>query len=308
MKQGKTRILKSETILSELVTFGESFRIGVSFEQATKSPHLNKFGISGDFINGRVQIPIAAGPKTRTNTKGMYVRKQPEEKEDVLRHIKYRIKKTGRNVEFDRTYHIYKKELVHSLRLGFHFMTDDAGAEFIVSDLLTFDDDFKNSKKNTHVINLFLEVFGAYEVLRPNLEYFIRAEEAFDHDILPSGTLSDPRNFDRFVEYAEKHLSEPDRKPLIDRAKVLREFNPVVRRSTGGLNGYFAFHFPDKKIVAAESMKRNQATYFFEEDNYEDNLMKDKQEVLRDRLMIKRLYHTQDDTWEKKVRRFLNEH
>ena len=308
MRQGKTRILKSETILSELVPFGEQFRIGVPFEQAIKSPDLNKFGISSNFEDGRVQIPNAAGPKTRTNTKGMYVRKQPEEKEDILRHIKYRSKKTGRNVEFDRTYHIYKKELVDSLRLGFHFVTDDDGTEFIASDLLIFDDDYKNSKKNTHVINLFLEVFGAYEVLRTNLEYFIKAEESFGHDILPSGTLSDPRNFDRFVEYAEKHLSESDRKPLIDRANVLREFNPIVRRSTGGLNGYLAFHFPDKKIVAAESMKKNQATYFFEEDNYEDNLMKDKQEVLRDKLMIKRLYHTRNDEWEKKVRRFLNEH
>lgn len=304
----KKHIIKSQNILSQLVTLGETFRIGIPFEQAAKNVDFKKFGINSTFEDGRVQVPTPAGPKTRTNVKGIYARAQPEVKEDVLKHIKYNDKKTGRKVEFDRTYHIYKKELVDKLGLGFHFMTDGDGAEFIASDLLTFDDEVNNSKKNTHVINLFLEVFGAYEVLRPNLEYYIKAEIPFDEDILPSGTLADERNFERFVEYAEKHISKADRKPLIDRVNVLKEFNPVIRKTAGGFNGYIAFVFEEKGIVAAESIKKNQATYFFDEDGYEDNLIKDKQEVLRDKLMIKRLYHTQDDAWEKKVRRFLNEH
>ena len=149
----KKHIIKSENILSELVTLGESFRIGVQFEQAAKNVDFAKFGIGNAFEVGKVQVPTAAGPKTRTNLKGIYARAQPEVKEDVLKHIKYKDKKTGRNVEFDRTYHIYKKELVDKLGLSFQFMTDEDGTEFIASDLLTFDDEVRSSKKNTHMIN-----------------------------------------------------------------------------------------------------------------------------------------------------------
>jgi len=77
----KVRIIKSENILSELVTLGETFRIGLPFEDAVKNSDLNKFGIDGVFKENEIQTPIAAGPRTRANLKGMYVRQQPEVKE-----------------------------------------------------------------------------------------------------------------------------------------------------------------------------------------------------------------------------------
>lgn len=302
----KIRIIRSESILSELVTLGETFRIGLPYEDVIKNADFRKFGISGVFKENEVQTPIPAGPRTRANLKGLYVRQQPEIKEETLRHIKYK-KKNGTKVEFDRIYNMYKKILLDRLNVSFKFMKDEDGTEFIVSDVLVFDDEFANSKKNTHIINLFLEVFGNYEVIRENLSYFIKTDAPFEREVLPSGERLDDRNFHEFIEFAERSIKERDRRPLIERANVMKEFAPIVRKAPG-LNGYLAFIFEDKGIVAAESIKENNATYFFKLQDYEDNLMKDKQEVLNNKLMLKRFYHSQDDRWEKKIRKFLNQH
>lgn len=301
----KIRIIRSESILSELVTFGETFRIGLPFNEAMKSDY-KAFGISSNFEEGARQTPLAAGPRSKANLKGMYVRQQPEMKEEILRHIKY-TKKNGTRVEFDRIYNMYKKILLDELKVSFHFMKDEDGAEFIVSEVLTFNDEFANCKRNTHIINMFLEVFGGYEIMRENLTYFIKVDAPLNNEILPSGNLSIDRNFSEFIEFAERHIQERDRKPLIDRANVMREFSPIVR-SAPGLNGYLAFIFEDKGIVAAESLKENHATYFFRIQDYEDNLMRDKQEVLNNKLMIRRFYHSGGDRWAKRIRKFLNQH
>jgi len=301
----RIRIIRSESILSELVTLGETFRIGLPFEDAAKNNDLNKFGISGVFKESEMQTPIPAGPRTKANLKGMYVRQQPEVKEETLRHIKYK-KKNGTKVEFDRIYNMYKKILLDRLNVSFHFMKDEDGTEFIVSDVLVFDDDFANSKKNTHIINLFLEVFGNYEVIRENLSYFIKTDAPFDTEVLPSGERLEERNFNEFIEFAERNIKERHRGPLIERVNVMKEFAPTVRK-TLGRNGYLVFIFEDKNIVAAESTKENNATYFFSIQDYEDNILKDKQEVINNKLMVKRFYHSSDDRWAKRIRRFLNQ-
>ena len=304
--QGRTRIIRSETILSELITLGETFRVGLPFDkELLANADLKKFGLSDTFKENESQVPKAAGPRTRTNLKGLIVRKQPEEKEEVKKHIEYRRKKDRSLVKYDRIFNIYKKELLDKLNLGLTFMKDDEGNEFIVSEPLIFDDDYASNKKSTHVINMFLEVFKNYEILRENLEYYIKAEMNFESEILPAGNLSDPRNFAEFVEIAERHLKEEDREPLINRLNVFKEFGPIFRKGRG-YNGYIALVFEDKGIVAAESIKRDNATYFFKLEDYEDNIMKDKQEVISGKLMLKRCFHT--DEWEKSVRRFLNQH
>jgi hypothetical protein len=304
--KGKTRIIRSESILSELITFGEKFRVGLPFtEKLASEGGLKKHGLNEKFEDSKLQIPKGLGPRTRANLKGLIVRKQPEEKVDVERHIKYIRRKDKAKVEYNRIFSVYKKELLDKLNLGFVFLKDHEGQEFIVSEELEFNDDYANNKKNTHVINMFLEVFNDYEILRDNLEYYIKEDPSFNDEILPSGNLSEPRNFSDLVDAVERHISDEDKEPLINRLNVFKEFGPAIRKGKG-YNGYIALVFEDKGIVAAESIKRDNATYFFKLSDYEDNIMKNKQEVITGKLMIKRFFHT--DEWEKKVRRFLNQH
>jgi hypothetical protein len=94
--QGRIRVIRAANILSELVTLGETFRVGLPFNnELIASTDFKKFGLSNAFKKDESQIPKAAGPRTRTNLKGLIVRKQPEEKQEVKRHIEYRRKKDG---------------------------------------------------------------------------------------------------------------------------------------------------------------------------------------------------------------------
>lgn len=304
--QGKTRIIKPENVLSQLVTYGETFRVGLLFDaNLLARVDLKRFGLINSYTEGQAQMPQAAGVRTKTNLKGMYVRKQPEEKEEIKRRIEYTRKKDRTKIRYDRVFLIFKKVLLDNLRIELTFKTSEDGTPFITSPPLIFDDDYANGKKIAHVINLFLEIFGDYEILRENLEYYVKAEIAFENEILPSGILSDPRTFSELVEKIEQFVNEVDRKPLVERLSVFKEFGPIIRRSRGG-SGYIALIFEEKGIVAAESIKRNNATYFFRIQDYEDTILKDKQEVIKNKLMIKRLFHS--DEWEKHVRRFLNLH
>jgi hypothetical protein len=301
----RIRIVRSEKLLSELLIQGEKFRIGVPFEQADQADFL-KYGMSGTFVDGTVQRPRAAGPRSKANLKGLYVRADPHQKEEKLRHINY-TRKDGIRVEFDRIYKMYKLVLLDVLKVDFFHMVDEDGVEFIASDVLVFDNRLVSNKVNTHIINLFLEVFGSFEVLREDLTYVIAAQEPLEQEVLPSGERLVDSNFNAFVEYAQRTVAERDRGPLIERVNVLKEFSPIVRKAPGK-NGYIVFVFPEKGIVAAESVKQNNATYFFKMQGYEDQLMKDKQQVLNNRLMYRRFYHSRNKRWERKIRAFLNKH
>lgn len=303
----KTRIYRSETVLSGLVKAGETFHIGVAFTpELVANTDAGRFGVSTSFNEHASFKPKAAGPNTKANVNGKYVRKQPEEKEDVKRHISYRRKKDGVQVKYDRIFSIYKKELKHRYDIELTFAKDAEGNELIISPALVYDETMGNNERNTHIINVFLEVFRDYEVLRQDLEPFIRFERGFDREILPAGTLANSRNFEDLVSIASRHVKEEEKEPLLQRLEVFKEFDPIIRQGPSGYSGYITFVFEDKGIVAAESIRRGNATYFFRLEDYERNVIKDKQEVLRDKLMLARFSHYYQ--WEQNVRRYLNKH
>lgn len=300
----KTRIYKSENVLSGLVKVGETFHVAVPFTpELIAQTDFKKFGLSESFTENATTTPKAAGPNTRVNVKGKFVRSQPEQKHEVEKHIAY-TRKDGVRVEYDRIFNIYKKELKHQYNIELTYSKDDEGNELITSPPLVYDGSPDTNEKNTHVINIFLEIFKEYEILRENLEPFIRFERGFDNEMLPAGTLANTTNFDDLVSIASRHITEADKEPLLHRLEVFKEFDPIIRKGPSGYSGYVAFVFEEKGIVAAESIRKGNATYFFKLEDYENNIIKDKQEVLKNKLMLARFSHY--DQWEQNVRKFLN--
>lgn len=300
----KTRVLKSESILSGYLTLGEKFHIGVALTPDLVSRlDLQKFGL-GTAKSGDVKVPLAKGPNTKNNVNGKYGRAQPDEKHEITRHIDYVRKKDNTRVQYDRIYTVYKKELKHKYDIALEFKQDVNGEDTVFSPLLTFDNTPANNMRNTHVMNVFLDIFGTTDLYRTNLSPLYKYERSFDDEILPPGNLADRDNFDTLMRIAERHAPEQELKPLLHRLELFKEFNPIIRQGGMGLTGYYAFIFKEKGVVAAESIKRDNATYFFNEQGHEAIVVKDKQEIIANDLMIKRIPHT--DTWEQQVRRFLN--
>jgi len=306
MKQRKTRVLNANKYLPFFLQEEEDFYVGLLFEDFIKSVDLKKYNLTDIFTEKFSAVPLGKGARTKTNIYGKFVRKQPEEFTTKRVHIGYK-RKNGTRVEFDRDYHVYVKILQHKYNIALNYRTNKHGQRVVVSELLHFDDNPETIQKNTHIINIFCEISNDFEIFNSELEPAIHFNKKFEEDILPHGTLSDENVFEELTEFAGRYTKNKDEQRAFQRRlQILKEFNPDIRgKGPANFFGYIVFGFTDLNIVILETMYSDNATYIFKSSDFENNIIKDKQTVLKDKLMLKRIYHY--DNWETRIKKFMND-
>lgn len=284
----------------------DEFHIGLLFEDYLNSPLLGKYGLPTSFPDKKNILPEPKGSVTKANVKGKMVRKQPEEKETVIREIKYIRKKDNTKVEYKREYNIYKKVLLHKYNTGLNFAINSHGQKLVFSEKLVNSESTNHSLKNTHIANIFCEIFNDFEILDNNLNPAIHFNTKFDEILLPSGKLNDTESFKELMEIGGRFSrNETENKAYQERLKVLQDYNPDIRgKGPNGFLGYIVFGFTELNIVLLETMYANNATYVFSTKNFEEKVIKDKQTVLNNNLFLKRFFHNQN--WESKLRAYMN--
>lgn len=305
IKSFRKRVRNINKHLKFFLSEDEEFSLGLLFEDYLESPLLGKYGLPTSFTDKKEFIPDPKGSVTKANIKGKYVRKNPEEKETVIRHIKYYRRKDGVKVEYDRKYHIYKKVLLHQYKAKLRFATNHHGQRVVISDKLINSNNPADNLMNTHIANIFCEIFNNFEVFDKDLNPAIHFNTKFDKIILPSGTLDNINNFDELIEIGGRFTrSESEKNAYHKRLKVLQEYNPDIRgKGSNGFNGYIIFGFSNLEIILLETMYAGNATYVFSIKNFEEHVIKDKQTVLTNKLHLKRFFH--HDNWEKNLRSFM---
>ncbi|MDN5554257.1 hypothetical protein [Prevotella sp.] len=305
-KRKHARILNSSKYLSAFVDEKEAFYVGLLYEDYINSPYLDKYGLPKDFVENASFTPKAKKAASKNNVNGKFVRKQPEEKVTNTKHIEYTTK-DGTHVSYNRDFHIYAKALLHKYNIQFTFKTNIHGIKIVVSSIpLVYINDIENNMKNTHVINLFCEIFNDFEVFTSKLEPAIHFNKRFDMELLPKGTLNEAENFEEVVRISSHYVKDnKEQKAFQKRLHLLKDYEPDIRgKGPNNFFGYIVFGFSNLDIILLETMYSNNATYVFKLSDYETNIIRDKQSVLREKLMIERFYH--DANWEKRIRRFLN--
>lgn len=300
------RILNSNKYLSALLDEEETFYVGLLYEDYIKSPYLDKYGLPKDFVDNVTFTPKARKTVSKNNINGKFVRKQPEEKIINTKHIEYTTK-DGTHVSYYRDFYIYAKVLLHKYNIEFTFKTNEHGQKVVASSIpLVYINDTENNMKNTHVINLSCEIFNGFEILTSKLEPAIHFNKRFDMELLPKGTLSEDGNLEAVLSIANHYVKDHQKqKAFQKRLLILEEYEPNVKGiGLKGFFGYIALGFSNLDIMLLESMYSENATYVFKLSDYETNIVKDKQLILREKLMIKRFYH--DANWETRIRLFLN--
>lgn len=300
----KKRIRGIDKHLQFYLTENEDYYLGLLFEDYLKSPLLDKYGLPKEFPNDETITPSPRGSVTRANQKGKFVRKQPEEKEIVIRHIDYVRKRDRVRVQYDRKYNIYVKELLHRFNTGLYFIVNDHGQKVVVSEKLNYST--VDSLKGTHIANIFCEIFNDFEVFDGNLNPAIHFNTRFEEIILPSGNLDNDNNLKDLIEIGGRFAkNEDEKKAYQKRLQTLKEYNPDIRgKGPNGFYGYIVFGFSDLDIVILETMYGGNATYVFSTENFENQIIKDKQTVLNNKLHQARFFH--HDNWELKLRIFMD--
>ena len=301
----KKRVQNANKYLPFFLKEGEQFHVGLLFEDFIRSPDLKKYNLPDKFKESVSLIPAAKGPTTRNNSSGKYVRKEPEEKVIKKVHISYD-RKDGTHVEFDRNYNVYAKILKHKYKIGFSFKTNKHGQQVVVSDRLTYDDTLENVEKNTHVINILCEISNDFEIFNTDYEPAIHFNKKFEEDILPQGLLENKDVLDELTDFAGRYTRNiTEKKAFQKRLQILKEFSPDIRgKGPSNFFGYIVFGFNNLGIAILETMYSDNATYIFRMSDYESNAILDKQTVLKNKTMLKRIYHY--DNWEQRLRSFLD--
>lgn len=303
--QKRKRIQNSNIYLSEFLQENESFFIGIPFEEFASCVALSKYKLPTIFNEGDSIIPNPVGSTTKSNVNGKFVRKQPEEKEEITKHIEQRRKKDKTLVKFDRIYHVYIKEFQHKFNISLNFLTNKHNQQIVVSEKLIYNEE--SAIKNTHTINVFCEIFNTFEVLTTECEFAIHFNKKFEMELLPKGTLINNENFDEVVRISSHYTrNETEQKAFIKRLQLLKEYNPDIRgKGPNNFFGYIVFGFSEFEIVILETMYSDNATYVFKMVDYENNVILDKQTVLKNKLLIKRFYH--HDNWETNVKAYFTD-
>lgn len=304
--RNKKRVLKSEKILAAFVEPGNGFHVGILWEDYIKSAALKEYGLPSVFAEGKEVLPSAKGGATKVNQKGKYARKQPEQKTTKTVHIEF-TNKHGTFVSYDRDFNVYVKELVNKYDMKFIFMTNEHGQQVVVSPVLTFTNEYDTNMMNTHAINLFLEVFGDYEVFDKDLNPAIPFNKRYTQDFLTPGTLtkSDGGRIEEITAVADRFLKDPtESKAFAQRLFTFVDFQPDLKgKGPLGFYGYIVFGFHNRGIVVLESMYKGYATYVFDEKDYEELVVKSKQEIFKGKLYKERFVHF--DNWENRVRGYM---
>ncbi|MBD8488090.1 hypothetical protein IFO69_04960 [Echinicola sp. CAU 1574] len=305
----KNRVKSSIKYLDYLIDEGDHFYVCVEFAEYNASPLLNRFGLPKDFKNGEKFIAKPVSGKARENIQGKWIRKVPEAKTTITRHIKY-IRKDGVRVEFDRDFHVWEKVLQLQPKFEFEFFEREDGVKFVISPKLTFLKTDKEDLKNTFVINLFTQIFKIFEILDKDYKYPIPPEKRFDFNILPPGTVTDDLKI-KIEASTHKFLdgNETEVKDFKERLDYIDEFEPeFLGAGNDGFAGYLVFGFNGHNKVLVESIRRGNATYFFPRDNYINLIKLDKQAIINGKLYVDRVVHDPENehsSWKKAISKII---
>lgn len=301
----KTRSKSCYHSNSILIKDGEKFRICIPYEEYASSPNLGKFGLPVKFINGNSFLPKPITGKAKENVNGKFVRAQPEQKTLVERHISF-TKKNGTKVSYDRYFNVWKKELQLRPNFTLEFWENDTGEKYVCSKELIFSPEYQTNLENTFYLNLFLQIFGSFEVLDESGNFPLPLDKRLDFEILPPGTKleDDLRKIEEFTGSLYGKGSDTQQS-FLERIEHIRRFKPIIAaHGANGFAGYIVFEFPDKDFVLVESIKSGNATYIFPRNNYEELIKLDKQTIINRGLMKKRLAHDSDkdhEKWKRKI-------
>lgn len=156
-----------------------------------------------------------------------------------------------------------------------------------------------------HVLNLYLELFGCLELVKPDFESGTALSIRRLHwKVLPPGPYPFARAQSELSEFIGK-LPDEHRQVVRERIKGITQHTPdFIALGVGGFCDYMVFGFPSKDIYILESPALGNATYVFK-GNWEGLSMRSKKEILDGSLHEARVIH--NSRWKSGIRQVITE-
>jgi hypothetical protein len=284
---------KYETLLQKFTTCRLAVRLPIEESIASK------LGLSTELAIGDSFVPAAFGKTTEFNAHGKILIRKDLPKVSETRSS-WRRWEDWHGQEHSgiqiRTIQVYPRELVPPPSEYLTVLSVPSGLALCSRSI----NHTKESEEDIlHIVNLFLEIFGEFEIFDDALEFSANtAIKRLNWKLLPPGKYPFLRTKEALSEFLVS-LSEGDRPVVEDRIKTITKLEPdLLGVGLGGFKDYVVFGFTKKNRYVLESPRLGNATYIFDK-NWEELSTKTKKEILDGSLHEARVIH--DRRWHRDI-------
>jgi hypothetical protein len=301
MKIIKRRIRNAESYLATIRN-GENFHIAFTDINA-QLQRVNQIGFTTNLTEGEAILPEGIGPISRFNANGKFNIRRDLEKEPFYIERVWTWTDWGGNTH-SRIVSIrrlrYPRELITPPSEELLIDSYNVNKIIVSRQLTKTPENFEDIK---HIMNLFLEYFGEFDLIREDYQPFVAENiTRLNWKIFPQGEY--PWERVRVVANERIQRQSIGNRPIIENhLEKISAFIPnFVAVGQGGFSDYVVFGFPDRNLYIFESVRPGNATYIFN-NNWVDLSRLTKGEILSNNLQQERILHT--PTWEQRINQVL---
>lgn len=293
-----SRVINALPHLEGVLRNGDKFKIGFGVKSlSTEGIHYRDLN---ELIKGNINELLVRGKKgpLKENIQGKFVRKQPEYKKVINKHIEY-TRKDGVFIQYDRDFEVWEKELLHKFGLKLKRGTSPQEETILYFDEMVFDSkDHMLLYRAKSAMNICIILGGYFQIYDHKLEPIMKITATLDRKILLKGTGNVKSKLEDLKKEFFTENSKLDNSGNSYRFSVLQEFNVTdIYNGEGGFNEYFHFEFSEDNIVILENLRSGNATYIFDLKKYDKNFALDKTSAKKHPAFLTRLIHHNLDNW-----------
>ena len=302
------RIINPSKYLRGIVEEGAPYYVGFGIKDLTDLGKTHP-GIQ-DLINGVKSSVVVTGKRgpLRDNTVGKYVRKKPEVKTSIWKHIEYYSNKWEKWISYDREYNIWEKELLHKFNLELSLVRTPQNELIFIFPVFIMNNTEQHYLLAGAAMNMACALSNYHMMYDTGFEPILPVTKYKDTSLLPAGVVDRPVS--EKMEIIEQNLHTDDEFESTgnsERFAVLKEHEPVdITIGRGGFDGYLAFEFPNRNLIVLENLSSGNATYVFKLSDFDMNKGLDKQNAVKDKAFVKRIVHENISYWKSQLGRFFS--
>lgn len=299
------RVINPKGYLQNLIKEGETYHVGFGVKELTTlGIHYPEIS---ELIKGNISELIISGKKgpLKENTNGKFVRKQPEEKTEELKRIRY-TNKSGRKVDFERLYVMWKKELLHNFNLKLYKSKSPQGEIILHFSLFVMENIESHYLKVKSAMNISNLLGGYFQLFNSNFEPIVKKTGTLNRKILEKGIGNVRDKLEDMKETLAKGLFTSDNSGNSYRFAILQDFNITdVFDGLGGFNEYYHFEFANDDILILENLRNGHATYVFKLSRFDKDFVLDKQIAKGHPSFLERIVHQNIKEWDRKIGKYI---
>jgi len=278
---------------------GSKIIVGIDDPKRLSST-LKNIGFTEPYEKGQTILPASVGPISNYNAEGKNIVHRDQPMETAYSQVDWKWQEwdgTWHSKIVDRSYKRYPRSFIEAPSVELTITESSAGKKLLTSP--AFDKSEQNKEIITHIVNLFLEMFGEALFFTSDMDAILKIPvKRVNWEILPQGEMP----WDKLKIHIEPIINQAPKgnRPIIEyRLETINKMSPdFIVLGHGGFHGYLIHAFSKKNLFVLESMLYGNATYVFEE-SWEELSKKTKAEILRESLQKARIIHREG--WKKKV-------